>query len=241
MHNPRRAAALALVHGPRQAPRAAHNYGEHPLGTPRRVQDFCHVCLIFAPAPTAHKCWCSGFGRCMPHADLAKIGRRACDLPPVLPDPLRPRATISRSPPNYPALCAAADAGERVSNEGETLRPDVVRSSLLIVHHSQPHGRAGRTASRQLGAISLISPHLPLRPPPHRPGTQVAGGRGGTDWSLSVAGDASGSTGLEGGAWARSAPPPRPPAPARAPPGALTHTGAGRAPRAPVEHLPDRI
>ena len=115
VHNPRRAAALALVHGPRQAPRAAHNYGEHPLGTPRRVQDFCHVCLIFAPAPTAHKCWCSGFGRCMHHADGAKIGRRACDLPPVLPDPLRPRATISRSPPSFPALCSAADAGERVS------------------------------------------------------------------------------------------------------------------------------
>ena len=111
----------------------------------------------------------------------------------------------------------------------------------MIVHHSQPHGRAGRTASRQLGAISLISPHLPLRPPPRRPGTQLAGGRGGTDWSFSVAGDASGSTGLEGGAWARSAPPPRPPAPARAPPGALTHTDAGRAPRAPVEHLPERI
>ena len=39
----------------------------------------------------------------------------------------------------------------------------------MIVHHSQPHGRAESTASRQLGAISLISPHLPLRPPPHRP------------------------------------------------------------------------
>ena len=98
----------------------------------------------------------------------------------------------------------------------------------MIVHHSQPHGRAESTASRQLGAISLISPPLPA-PTPTPAGTQVAGGRGGTDWSLSVAGDASGSTGFEGGAWARSAPPPRPPAPARAPPGALTPV-RGRAP-----------
>ena len=50
--------------------------------------------------------------------------------------------------------------------EGRTLRPDVVRCSFLIVHHSQPHGRADRSDCGQLGDITPISPHHPLLAPP---------------------------------------------------------------------------
>ena len=64
---------------------------------------------------------------------------------------------------------AAGDAHHRSAQvirqalvEGTTLRHDVVRSSLLIVHHSQPHGRAERSDSGQICEFTLISPHHPL-------------------------------------------------------------------------------
>ena len=64
---------------------------------------------------------------------------------------------------------AAGDAHHRSAQvirqalvEGTTLRHDVVRSSLLIVHHSQPHGRAERSDSGQICELTLISPHHPL-------------------------------------------------------------------------------
>ena len=81
----------------------------------------------------------------------------------------------------------------------------------------------------------------PLCPQPHTPTPelQVArAGRTGCDWSLMTPRVPLGSRVVSGQGLRR---PPARLRPRARPPGALTHTGAGRAPCAPVEHLPERI